>query len=371
MNKMLILYFLLCTTLLFSQTNHEFNITLDINYRSAEKMFDVYEKRWGNTSELVALRGNQIAYSTSAMIEEQHTNPAHAFTDNLQQFISGKFIENDYFQLQKAKEQLPEMRALLDEIRKRNFSRKVVATIEQLFPKQTKMNVVIPVYVVAFGTEKVDAFVRRITWENDVPHFVGEGEGELTIVINLSAAVELEDNLETQFIGTLSTVAHEVFHVAFGFYQDNSKRWKKFHREHNTPADELFELVQNEGIAYHFSIEQRIGGNLPREWGEKTREAMKIFIANADEILSMQPSDSRAYDIIRRANTSGFWENYGSISGMFMARAIEKNLGRKALTATIAKGVYDFFKKYDEASQRDKNLPMLSEKIKRKIFEEN
>ena len=370
MSKIVLLFLIFSSSLLWAQTNAEFNITLDIDYLSAEKMFDVYERRWGNRDELVSLRGNNIAYSTSILIEEQHINVVEAFRNNLEQFMSGRFIANDYFQLQKAKEQVIEMKELLHEIKKRNFSQKIIATVEQLFPQKTKMNIHIPVYVVAFGTEKVDAFVRRIVWQNNQPRFVGEGEGELTIVINLSAAVELEDNLELRFISTLSTVAHEVFHAAFGFYQDHSKKWKKFHKEHNTPFYELLELVHNEGIAYHFSIEQRMGGNLPHEWDEKMRAAMKKFNENAEKILAMHPSDFHAYDIIRKANTSGFWENYGSISGMLMARAIEKNLGRNALTATIAEGVFDFFYKYDEAAQRDKNLPKLSEKLLQRFSEE-
>ena len=47
----------------------------------------------------------------------------------------------------------------------------------------------VPVYVVAFGYQTVDAYVRRVVWRGNVPVFVGEGEGEVTIIVNLSKAI--------------------------------------------------------------------------------------------------------------------------------------------------------------------------------------
>ncbi len=353
----------------FSQTNPNFNIFLDGNYSSAEKMLDLYERRMGNAEDIASDKGNMIALSTSLMIEDKWENGIGLFKEHISKIKSGEHIENDILQLQSSQQRLKEMRDLLEEIKKRNFNRRVVATVEQLFPSNAKIDVNIPMYIVAFGTEKVDAFVRRIVWENNVPRFVGEGEGELTIVINLSGAVEREDGLESRFIGVLSTVAHEVFHAAFGNYQDRSKRWKQFRKTHNAPLYQLLELVQNEGIAYYFSLEQRGRGYLPRDWNEKTREAFQKFNLSAEQLLQENISPSRAFEIIRKANTSGFWESYGSISGMVMARAIETNLGHAALQETIAKGVGNFFEKYSEAIQHDGNLPNVDKEVLEKILE--
>src|SRR6202008_3534100 len=99
---------------------------------------------------------------------------------------------------------------LLGEIKKRNFNRRVVATVEQIFPQDANVSVTIPLYVVAVGHENVDAFVRRIIWHGDEPQFVGENEGELTIVINLGQSVAYGQSLDDRFISLLGVVAHEV-----------------------------------------------------------------------------------------------------------------------------------------------------------------
>ncbi|MBM4166974.1 MAG: hypothetical protein FJ218_08685 [Ignavibacteria bacterium] len=344
----------------FAQTNPHFNITLDMNFTSAEQMLELFERRIVNTETLESLRGNKIAIATSVMIENSWASGIRRFREHIASVQSGIIFDDDTYQLQYGMSHKDELKELLSELRLRNFNQKVSATVEQFFPSDAKIDIRIPMYIVAFGTEKVDAFVRRIIWDNDTPRFVGNTEGELTIVVNLAGAVSLEENLHARFLGLLSTVAHEVFHVAFGSYQDHSKRWKRFRETHSSPVFELLELVQNEGIAYYFSLEQRARGELPRDWNERTRKAFDDLNAAADELLSKTINPSRAYDIIRKANTSGFWNNYGSISGMVMARAIDNILGRDALQKTVAFGVQDFFQKYERARMTDKNLPAVS-----------
>jgi len=118
---------------------------------------------------------------------------------------------------------------LLEEAQKRNFGQKVVSTVAQLFPAAARVNTVIPVYFVAFGHQNIDAFVRRVIWRGDSPVFTGEGEGELTIVVNLAKCVNYGRSVDERFIGMLSIVAHEVFHAAFGVYKDGSPVWKNYY----------------------------------------------------------------------------------------------------------------------------------------------
>jgi len=326
-------------------------------------MFELFERRVGNTETLESLRGNKIALATSVMIENNWSSGIQRFREHIAHIKSGIAIEEDTYQLQYGMLHNNELKELFNEIRLRNFNQKVSATIEQFFPANATLDIRIPMYIVAFGTEKVDAFVRRIVWDNDTPRFVGDNEGELTIVVNLAGAVSLEDNLNARFLGLLSTVAHEVFHVAFAYYQDHSKRWKRFRETHTSPFFSLLELVHNEGIAYYFSLEQRARGYLPHDWNERTQKAFSDINAVAEELLSENISPARAYEIIRKANTSGFWNNYGSISGMVMARAIDNILGRDALQKTIVFGIQDFFEKYERARLTDKNLPALNDSI--------
>jgi len=68
--------------------------------------------------------------------------------------------------------------------------------------------------------------------------------------------------------GTLSVVAHEVFHAAFGVYKDSSPTWKDYYTTHRSYLDQLLDLTHNEGIAHYLTFEQRTGGNLPDDWVE-------------------------------------------------------------------------------------------------------
>ena len=70
-------------------------------------------------------------------------------------------------------------------------------------------------------------------------------------------------------------------------------------------------------------------------------------------------------ELVMNANLSGSFErNYGAAAGLLMAFAIDTKLGRNALTETIAKGVGDFFDKYDALTKQYDELPKLSEEIK-------
>ena len=170
-----------------AQTNPAFNVNLSIDYSSAEETLELLRGGYASTQQLSRLRGNRIAASTSELIAGRADAPAllRAYLDSLQ---AHQIIRDDIYRLEEARRNADTIAALLDELQRRNFNRRVVATVEQLFPGDSPVSAVIPVYVVAFGHENADAYVRRITWKGDTPEFVGEGEGELTIIINLAAA---------------------------------------------------------------------------------------------------------------------------------------------------------------------------------------
>jgi hypothetical protein len=95
------------------------------------------------------------------------------------------------------------------------------------------------------------------------------------------------------------------------------------------------------------------------------------FNASAAELLSPNVSQRRAYDILRTANTSGYWENFGAITGMIIARQIDQTLGRTALRESIAAGPLSFFSTYAGLMQRDNSLPALSPLILRELSHRN
>jgi hypothetical protein len=345
-----------------AQGYERFNLFLDLNYASADRTLDLIEGRGGNTGSIVALRGSRIALATTSLIARRPLSSA-SLDSALLEVEFNQALGDDVFRLREARSGAAALRELLTEVRRRNFGQKVVGTVEQLFPPEARLAVRVPVFVVAFGHQNVDAFVRRVVWRGDEPSFVPEGQGELTIVVNLTKALRYGDTVDERFLGLLSVVAHEVFHAAFGAYKDDAPVWRAWYAAPRTALDGLLDLTQNEGIAYYLSLVQRTRGRLVRDWAEKSRAAVQEFNSRAEELLSPGVSPRRAAEIVQAANTSGYWESFGSITGMVMARQIDQTLGSRVLAETIASGPAEFFRKYLEAQRRASDAPMLSDRV--------
>lgn len=339
-----------------------FDVRLVLDFQSADKTIELYNGLSGRPEEIATLRGSQIALATTAMIAQQALG-MKVLESSLQAIKFGQTPDNDILQMKEARENLVPMTALLQKIKSSGFAQKVVSTVEQLFPPGTKLSTTIPVYFVAFGHPNIDGYVRRVVWQGNSPVFVGEGEGQVTIVVNLARAVYYGRSVEEQFIGTLSVVAHEVFHAAFSVFKDNSHDWREYYAKNPRPIDQLFDLAQNEGIAYYLSLIQRTRGVLSPEGVENARNAVREFNGRAHELLDPRISPRRASEILMKANTSGYWESYGSITGMIIARAIDQNLGRTALSTTIASGPKAFMNTYVDLMYRNTDLPPLSNEL--------
>ncbi len=350
----------------FAQTHPAFNVNLQFNYVAAEQTLQLFEDQSISTQALAELRGNRIAASTTGLIANRN-GVMYLLKSYLDSLKFHQRIQDDVYFLDSARRHASHIKELLSSIKKNNLNQKVVATVKQLFPEDAMVNVTIPVYVVTLGHENVEAYVRRIRWAGDTPQFVGEGSGELTIVINLAQSVRFHQSPEERFHSLLSTVAHEVFHAAFGAYKDHSPQWKRYYAGHRRPFDDLLDLTQNEGIAYYLSLEETGHGYLPQDWFSRIREAFDRFNKSAEELLSDNLTPDRASELVRGANLGGYWDSYGSMTGMFIAREIDLQVGRKALIETIALGPQDFWSKYRTLSKQDNNLPRLSDKISAEI----
>jgi hypothetical protein len=345
-----------------AQTNPAFNINLSIDYSAAEQTLLLLRGEYVGTGQLAALRGNRVAAATTGLIAGNGAAGSllRSYLDSLQ---SRSIIRDDVYRLEEARENADAIGELLDELKRRNFSRMVVATVEQIFPSDIPVTAVIPVYVVALGHENADAYVRRVVWKGDEPHFAGEGEGELTIIINLASAATYPLPPEEGMRSILLTTAHEVFHAAFGLYKDASPAWKSYYKKNTSAADYLLDLVQNEGIAYYLSLEQRLGGRLPQDWVVRMQESFAAFNRNAGRLMSGGVTRAEAGEIIRSANLSGYWESYGSMTGMAMAREIDRGLGREALIETISLGPIDFLSKYVSLTETGSSMPEISDEV--------
>ncbi len=348
----------------------DFDVNLALDFQSAEQSLLLYQDQFVSTQALAGLRGNILAASTADYIADR-SQAAPVLVNYLDSLRYHQIIRDDIFHLEEARAKAPAIRALLEEMKRQNFSRRVAATVSQIFPGDTKISLSIPVYVVALGHENVDAFVQRIVWHGDTPQYVGEGRGELTIVVNLAHAVDYGPDVQSRFLNLLGTVAHEVFHAAFGAYKDGSASWRQFYSRHDSALDQLLDLAQNEGIAYYLSLDQMGRGYLPRGYQTRTREAFAAFLRNAAELGNPQLPRHRAMELLRDANLSGYEGSYGSLTGMFIAREIDTRRGRQALINSLRHSPYEFFDTYRTLSQEDSNLPPLTPLILSQISQKD
>jgi hypothetical protein len=339
-----------------------FNVVLMMNTEAAERTVELYQGLSGRPQSIAELRGSQIALATTALLSGVPLDRP-ALERALEAAKYNQDLGADLFRMKDARANVAAIKELLQEMQRRNFAQKVVSTVEQLFPPDTRITTVLPVFVVAFGHQNIDAFVRRTLWNGNTPVFVGEGEGQLTIVVNLAKAVYYGRDVDERFNGLMSVVAHEVFHAVFGVYQDNSQRWQQYHASRQSWFDELMDLTQNEGIAYYLTLIQRSRGRLRDDQLSNVQAAFEQFNRAAAEMLSPSITRSRAIQLLQQSNSSGYWGSFGSMTGMIMARQIDQSLGRQALSETIALGPVDFFTKYANLMKTRDDIPRLSETV--------
>ena len=354
---------LLFLPFLLHAQDSRFNLQLAMDSQSAERTIELY-RGLGSPTQISSLRGSQLALATTAALSRRPLTAA-TLEEQLQAAKFGQTTGDDVFQLKGAHATAAEMDELLREMKTRNFSRRVVSTVEQLFPAGTSIAVSVPMYVVAFGHQNIDAYVNRVVWRGNTPSFVGEGAGQVTIVLNLAKAVHYGRDVDERFLWTMSVVAHEVFHAAFSVYKEQSTPWRRYYAAQRTYFDQLADLSHNEGIAYYLSLIQRSRGKFQPSEVSNVQQAIGDFNNHAHELLSPTTPTQRSQRIIQESNTSGYWENYGSITGMIIARAIDNNLGRQALTETIADGPDDFFGKYIRLMKTVGDLPQLAPEVVR------
>jgi hypothetical protein len=352
---------------LVAQEHGQFQLVLELNYVSAENTIDLYRGLSGRPAEIAALRGSQLAMQTTAMLAHRKLDLA-GLERALEAAKFNQSLGDDVYHMRDAREHAGALAELYAELRRRNFGQRVAATVEQLFPQGANVRGTLPIYFVAFGHENIDAFVRRVVWHGDQPVFVAGREGEATIVVNLAKAVHYGRSVDERFLGLLSTVAHEVFHAAFDTYKDASPFWRGYYARGQSYFDALTDLTQNEGIAYYLSLIQASRGRLPSDWEQRVTAVFISFNRAAEELLTPGITPRRAQELLLSANTSGYWESFGAMAGMIMAKEIDQGLGRVALAETIMNGPGDFFSKYITLMGRDSAVPPLSSRVVQAIL---
>jgi hypothetical protein len=345
-----------------AQISPNFDFSLGIDYTAAEQTLDYFDRQVGDTKRIAELRGNQLAAATSVTLARTEKSEAD-FCDQLELARNISRFESDVYGFSIAKNHIPELRKLLNEVKRRQFDRRIVATIASFFPEQAKISTRFSVYLVVIGNERTSAFMRHVVWNYNVPTFVDEDKGEPVIVVNLARALEGTPKSEDQFIGVLSTTAHECFHAAFSIMQKNLPNLIK----PKNIAEQLLTIVQNEGIAYYLSMQTYLGGQTPsRVWFNGTINAIETLNQVLLELHSPHLTQSRARELMMNANLSGSFEgNYGATAGTRMAYEIDNQLGRPALTSTMLGGGRMFISMYLQACRRDGALPQIDRQLLR------
>ncbi len=356
----LLLAALFCTLPLYSQ--NAFNITLRLDFSSVDALLELSEGKIANVNRVAELKGNQIAAATSALLAREPYS-TQTFARELERFRNGASLANDMFGLSATAVYLQQIKILTQDSKRRNLDRRVLATIAPFFPQHSRINASIPVYFVALGNENAAAFVRTIAWRNNVPYFVAEGDGELTIVVNLTRSVQYIRDPQIQFVDMLSTLAHETFHAVFGMYQQTAPVWRA-NEYKPEPYWTLAELSQNEGFAYLISLQQRNGGKLPADRIASARRSVSDLNDALKELSAPDISPARARELIMNSNLSGSYEkNYGATAGLLMAYSIDEKLGRDSLTDCLENGVGDFFAKYQRLAEQNGELPKFDQNV--------
>ena len=359
---LLLLILLLAPCRSGGQTSAQFDISLRVDYSSADELLDFLDRKVNNSARVAKQRGNQIAAGTSLLLARTE-KPDDDFVRALELARESFQSTNDIYGLKMTMARLDELKKLLAETKRRRLDTRVVATILSLFPADASVSLTIPVFVVAMGNENAAAFVRRVVWSDATPVFVGDDQGEQVIVLNLARCLIRGGDVQQEFVQVLSTLAHECFHAVFGAYRSGFSE----DAFPNAPFFALAHLVQNEGIAYFLSREIRDGGEVPpSQWFDATKRALEKLNSALLELQSPVLTPGRARELMMNSNLSGSFEgNYGATAGLRIAYEIESRLGRPALTETVREGVRSFFEKYRELCRRDSNLPRLDDRVLR------
>jgi len=346
--------------ILHSQTNPNFDFSLGIDYSAAEQMLDYFDHRIGDTKLVATLRGNQLVAATSVMLARTEKTDDD-FSQQLELARNNARFESDVYGFLPAKNHIQEIRKLLLEIKHRQLDRRIVATIASFFPEQAKISTRFSVYFVVIGNERASAFVRHVIWNYDVPIFVSEETGEPVIVVNLARIIERQNNVEAQFVEVLSTTAHECFHAALSVLKKSLPESIKA----KNVAEQLLDIVQNEGVAYYLSLQTHIGNRTPsQQWFSVTAQAIEELNRVLLEMTSPKLTRARAQELMMNANLSGSFEgNYGATAGMRMAYEIDTRLGRPTLNATLMTGSGSFISAYIQACLRGQNLPKINRHV--------
>lgn len=222
------------------------------------------------------------------------------------------------------------------------FCKEIGSTVQSYLPEITDLHATI--YLTALD-EPVPAYFdgEEIVFSLSHPLFVA------------AAMIHEPTGLSTFF----NLALQELFHTGFV----TNYQWPSIeeHRENEVVIDILINL-QNEGMGTH--IEKQLFEQCPSpfEWflylvDKKT--VVRWYIEEINKLLAIaktKPEGAAYEEIYSRIGDLCYRKKGFYIAGAYMARTIEKTLGREALTGTITQGYQAFADAYNSLVEKDMQI---------------
>ena len=151
----------------------------------------------------------------------------------------------------------------------------------------------------------------------------------------------------------------ELFHVG---YSESFKRPSLEELKENEIVIDMLIGLQNEGIATHIEHELSAQYPAPFEWFLyilNSKTIVRWYIHGMNPLLEeamAKPTGDAYQDLYRRIGALGYRRKGFYIAGAYMARTIEKELGREALTQTISDGYESFADLYNSLVEEEMRI---------------
>lgn len=358
--KKIILSLSFFLTLLFvscSSRKEEPKIVIFQDFNATELLLNWFDNGMPESEiENVANTPGMVLMGQNALKQEELTEPV--FADALRQFRLDT-TSVDIYGIAEAYKNRKAIRELSDLLEDNNICDSAIAYAATFIPKEHIPQFDFSAYFVPTGWSYGDAYIRNVIQEGN--SYSLSSDGNPTSFFNLKKiSIEYGSTAKEQMEMLKGVMAHEMFHVLFSNYKQQSTNYQKINA--NDIGNQLLGLIHDEGIAHYICYRNDMKNDFSsfEPFQQKSFETLNdaVNVLRADT-TSLEIKE----ELLFKANVGNFWDKYGSIAGMFMAYHIENELGFDALVETVRTGDIGFIETYHEACNKNTTLPIISTMI--------
>jgi hypothetical protein len=217
---------------------------------------------------------------------------------------------------------------------------------------------VLRVFVVANGHPSGDAYVRGVDGVDGPDGALQLSDAaEPVILLNpIVIASAYRGQPPEQAASAFGVLSHELFHALFRRYRAHERRWTRFSGDLSA-GEELQLLVLDEGVAHLVAREERLlREGFPRG---RAQAALDAFTRACASLARAPEGSPESAQILRSAGQGGYWEKYGSITGMLLAYGVLRAFGVTGIREAVRCGPGRLRRLYVESARRLPDLPAL------------